>query len=134
MKIVRRATFNAAHRLYRKDWSHEKNDEVFGLCNNVNYHGHNYVLEVGIDGKIDPETGYVIDVKILKDIIKTEVENRYDHKNLNLDCPEFFELNPTVENIALICYNNLLPHLQSYGKLSIKLYETEKNWVEYTGE
>ena len=96
MKIVRRATFNAAHRLYRKDWSNEKNDEVFGLCNNVNYHGHNYVLEVGIEGKINPETGYIIDVKILKNIIKTEIEDRYDHKNLNLDCPEFFDLNPTV--------------------------------------
>ena len=134
MKIVRRATFNSAHRLYRKDWGHEKNNEVFGLCNNENFHGHNYVLEVGIDGKIDPETGYIIDVKILKNIIKTEVEDRYDHKNLNLDCPEFFDLNPTVENIALVCYNRLLPHLQSYGKLSIKLFETEKNWVEFDGE
>jgi 6-pyruvoyltetrahydropterin/6-carboxytetrahydropterin synthase len=100
----------------------------------VNYHGHNYVLEVGIDGKIDPETGYVIDVKILKDIISIVVTDRYDHKNLNMDCPEFFDLNPTVENIAMVCYNNLLPHLQAYGKLSIKLYETEKNWVEYDGE
>ena len=134
MKIVRRATFNSAHRLYRKDWDHEKNNEVFGLCNNVNFHGHNYVLEVGIDGKINPETGYIIDVKILKEIIAREVTDRYDHKNLNLDCPEFFELNPTVENIALIFYNRLLPHLTSYGKLSIKLFETEKNWVEYDGE
>ncbi|MFM7388552.1 MAG: 6-pyruvoyl trahydropterin synthase family protein [Bacteroidota bacterium] len=134
MKIVRRATFNAAHRLYRKDWSNEKNDAVFGLCNNVNFHGHNYVLEVGIEGKIDPETGYVIDVKILKDIISSQVTDRYDHKNLNMDCPEFFDLNPTVENIAMVCYNNLLPHLVAYGKLSIKLYETEKNWVEYAGE
>jgi 6-pyruvoyltetrahydropterin/6-carboxytetrahydropterin synthase len=91
-------------------------------------------LEVGIDGKINPETGYIIDVKILKEIIAREVTDRYDHKNLNLDCPEFFELNPTVENIALICYNRLLPHLTSYGKLSIKLFETEKNWVEYDGE
>jgi 6-pyruvoyltetrahydropterin/6-carboxytetrahydropterin synthase len=100
----------------------------------VNFHGHNYVLEVGIDGTINPETGYIIDVKILKEIITREVTDRYDHKNLNLDCPEFFELNPTVENIALICYNRLLPHLASYGKLSIKLFETEKNWVEYDGE
>jgi 6-pyruvoyltetrahydropterin/6-carboxytetrahydropterin synthase len=133
MKIVRRVTFNAAHRLYRKDWSDEKNHEVFGLCNNPNYHGHNYVLEVGIDGPIDPETGFIIDVKILKEIIHNEVADRYDHKNLNLDCPEFHDLNPTVENIALICYQRLNPHLTSYGKLSLKLFETEKNWVEYDG-
>ena len=116
MKIIRRATFNAAHRLFRKDWSDDKNNEVFGLCNNINYHGHNYILE------------------ILKEIISKEISDRYDHKNLNLDCPEFFDLNPTVENIALVCYNRLLPHLQSYGRLSIKLFETENNWVEYSGD
>lgn len=88
---------------------------------------------MGIDGPIDPETGFIIDVKILKEIIHNEVADRYDHKNLNLDCPEFHDLNPTVENIALICYQRLNPHLISYGKLSLKLFETEKNWVEYDG-
>ena len=132
--VYRKAHFNAAHRLFNPNWSNEKNTEVFGLCNNVNWHGHYYDLIVKVVGEINPETGYVIDVKILKDIISNVVTDRYDHKNLNMDCPEFFDLNPTVENIAMVCYNNLLPHLQAYGKLSIKLYETEKNWVEYDGE
>ena len=134
VSVFRKEHFNAAHRLHNPDWSAEKNKEIFGLCNNANYHGHNYELIIQITGTINPETGYVIDVKILKDIISNVVTDRYDHKNLNMDCPEFFDLNPTVENIAMVCYNNLLPHLQAFGKLSIKLYETEKNWVEYAGE
>ena len=99
--VSRKAYFNAAHRLYRKDWSDAKNLEVFGKCSNPNYHGHNYELIVSVTGKIDTETGYVIDIKILKDIIKTEVEDSFDHKNLNVEVPEFKELNPTAENIAV---------------------------------
>lgn len=134
MKIVRRVTFNSAHRLYRKDWSDEKNQEVFGLCNNPNFHGHNYVMEVGIEGPIDPETGFILDVKVIKHILSEEIIERFDHRNLNLDCPEFHSLNPTVENIACVCYDLLEPRFSQYGKLSLKLYETESNWVEYAGK
>ena len=107
--LSRRAHFNAAHRLYRKDWSDQKNDSVFGKCNNPNYHGHNYELIVSVNGDIDPETGYVMDVKILTDIIKDEVEDAFDHKNLNLDVPDFKDLNPTAENIAKARATRLLP-------------------------
>lgn len=113
MKVCRRATFNSAHRLFREDWSDEKNKDVFGKCSNPNYHGHNYVLEVWLDGKIDPETGYVIDLKILKDYIKEEITERFDHRNLNLDCDEFKNLNPTAENIALVCWRLLRARLDS---------------------
>jgi len=129
--VYRKAHFNAAHRLYNKNWSKEKNDEIFGLCNNANWHGHNYDLEVRVVGEIDPETGYVIDLKILKDLIKEEVEERFDHKNLNEDCPEFAELNPTVENICVVIYDILRAHLDSKYDLRIKLFETERNFVEY---
>src|SRR6476660_9849009 len=103
--VSRRAHFNAAHRLYRKDWSNEKNDSVFGKCNNPNFHGHNYELLVSVTGEINPETGYVIDIKDLSDLIFTEVETPFDHKNLNLDVPEFADLNPTAENIAVVIWN-----------------------------
>jgi 6-pyruvoyltetrahydropterin/6-carboxytetrahydropterin synthase len=131
--VSRRAHFNAAHRLYRKDWSFEKNNEVFGLCNNPNYHGHNYELIANVTGEIDQETGFVIDVKILKDIIKAEVENAFDHKNLNLDVPEFKDLNPTAENIAVIIYNKIKAKLDSKFDLEIVLYETPRNFVSYSG-
>jgi 6-pyruvoyltetrahydropterin/6-carboxytetrahydropterin synthase len=131
--VSRRAHFNAAHRLYRKDWSFEKNNEVFGLCNNPNYHGHNYELIANVTGEIDQETGFVIDVKILKDIIKAEVENAFDHKNLNLDVPEFKDLNPTAENIAVIIYNKIKAKLDSKFDLEIVLYETPRNFVTYSG-
>jgi 6-pyruvoyltetrahydropterin/6-carboxytetrahydropterin synthase len=134
MKVCRRATFNSAHRLFREDWSDEKNKDVFGKCSNPNYHGHNYVLEVWLDGKIDPETGYVIDLKILKDYIKEEITERFDHRNLNLDCDEFKNLNPTAENIVLICWRLLRARLDSKYDLSIKLWETENNVVECNGE
>jgi len=134
MKVCRRATFNAAHRLFKKEWSDEKNSAIFGKCNNPNYHGHNYVLEVWIDGQIDPETGYVIDLKIVKDLIKSEIEERFDHRNLNLDCPEFNELNPTAENIAVVCWNLLRAKLESKYSLFIRLWETENNAVEYEGK
>ncbi len=132
--VSRKAHFNAAHRLYRKDWSHEKNEEVFGLCNNPNFHGHNYELIVSVIGEIDQETGYVIDIKVLKDIIKTEVEDAFDHKNLNIEVPEFKELNPTAENIVVIIYNKLKPKLSNKLELEVILYETPRNFVKYSGE
>jgi len=134
MRVCRRATFNAAHRLFRKDWSDEKNSAVFGKCNNPNFHGHNYVIEVWIVGAIDTETGYVIDLKIVKDLIKNEITDRFDHKNLNLDCKEFLNLNPTAENIAVVCWNLLRTELDAKYELSIKLWETENNLVEYNGQ
>ena len=136
MKVTvhRKAHFNAAHRLYRKDWSFEKNEEIFGLCNNPNFHGHNYELIASVTGEIDPETGYVIDVKILKDIIKSEVENAFDHKNLNVEVPEFQNLNPTAENIAVVIYNKIKAKLDAKFHLEITLYETPRNFVTYSGE
>ena len=132
--VSRKAHFNAAHRLYRKDWSHEKNDEVFGKCNNPNFHGHNYELIVSVTGDIDKETGYVIDMKVLKELIKTEVEDAFDHKNLNLEVAEFKDLNPTAENIAVVIYNKLKPKLVARLELEITLYETPRNFVTYAGE
>lgn len=129
--IIRCEHFNAAHRLHNNNWSDKKNVEVFGKCNNPNYHGHNYDLEVKIIGLCDPESGYVIDTKILSDIIKEKVIDRFDHKNLNLDIQEFKSLNPTAENIAMVIYNILKPELNSNLKLKIKLYETARNYVEY---
>ena len=134
MKVCRRATFNAAHRLFREDWSNEKNNAVFGKCNNPNFHGHNYVLEVWIEGSIDTETGYVIDLKIVKDLIKDQITDRFDHKNLNLDCKEFLNLNPTAENIAVVCWDLLRSKLDAKYELRIKLWETENNIVEYNGQ
>mgnify|MGYP001350721267 CR=1 FL=1 len=132
--INRKAHFNAAHRLYRKDWSDEKNDAVFGKCNNPNFHGHNYELIVSVTGEIDEKTGYVIDIKVLKDIIKEEVEDAFDHKNLNIEVPEFAELNPTAENIAVVIYNKIKPRLNPTFDLEITLYETPRNFVTYSGE
>tara|TARA_R110000868_G_scaffold1389_23_gene10833 strand:- start:3855 stop:4265 length:411 start_codon:yes stop_codon:yes gene_type:complete len=136
MKVTvnRKAHFNAAHRLYRKDWSFEKNDAVFGLCNNPNYHGHNYELIASVTGEIDLETGFVIDVKILKDIIKTQVEDAFDHKNLNLDVPEFKNLNPTAENIVVVIYNKIKTKLATNLDLEVILYETPRNFVRYSGK
>ena len=131
--ISRKAHFNAAHRLYRKDWTFEKNDAVFGKCNNPNFHGHNYELIVSVTGPIDPETGYVMDVKILSDIIKEEVEDAMDHKNLNLDVPEFQDLNPTAENIVVVIWNKIRKHIQATHDLEVVLYETPRNFVTYKG-
>lgn len=132
--ISRKAHFNAAHRLYRKDWSFEKNDSVFGKCNNPNFHGHNYELIVSVTGEIDPETGYVIDIKILSDLIYDEVETAFDHKNLNLDVPEFADLNPTAENIAVVIWNKLKKKLNPELALEVILYETPRNFVSYKGD
>ena len=131
--VSRKAHFNSAHRLYRPDWSFEKNDAIFGKCNNPNYHGHNYDLTVSVTGEIDPETGFVMDVKILKDFIKSEVEDAFDHKNLNLDVPEFKELNPTAENIVVVIYDKLKAVLDVDLDLEVTLYETARNFVTYSG-
>ena len=133
LTISRKAHFNAAHKLYRPDWSDEKNESVFGKCANDNFHGHNYDLTVSLTGKLDPETGYVYDLGKLKDIIKQEVEDYLDHKNLNLDIPEFKNLNPTAENIAILIYDRLINHFKPDYKLKITLFETPRNFVEYSG-
>ncbi len=127
----RTAHFNAAHRLHNPAWSAEKNAAVFGLCTNPNYHEHNYELEVKVVGEVDPETGYLIDLKDLKDLIKIEVENRFDHKNLNLDTEEFKNLNPTAENICYVIWQKLRAKLDQKYELSVRLYETPRNYVEY---
>ena len=129
--ICRKEHFNAAHRLHNPLWSDEKNKEVFGLCNNKNYHGHNYELIVKVTGSIEPGSGFVIDIKTLSDLIKTAILDRFDHKNLNLDVAEFEHLNPTAENIAVVIYNLLRPALNSSLELKVTLYETERNFVEY---
>ena len=131
--VVRCEHFNAAHRLHNPDWSEEKNKDVFGKCNNPNYHGHNYELEVKVTGDVDPETGYVIDTKKLSDIIKQHVTEVFDHKNLNLDVTYFKNLIPSTENIAKTTYEILRPLLDSNLELKIKLYETPRNYVEYPG-
>jgi len=133
MKVCRRETFNSAHRLFRTDWTDEKNSEIFGKCSNPNFHGHNYVLETWVEGEIDPETGYVIDLKILKELIHKEVINRFDHSNLNLDCIEFKNLIPTAENIAMVIWNLLRVKLDLKYRLTVRLWETENNIFEYNG-
>lgn len=132
--VFRKEHFNAAHRLHNPAWSADRNKAVFGLCNNENFHGHNYELIVQVSGEIDPETGYLIDLKLLSDIIKEEVLNRFDHKNLNLDTQEFKNLNPTAENIAVVIYQLLRAKLEEKYTLKIRLYETERNFVEYPTE
>jgi 6-pyruvoyltetrahydropterin/6-carboxytetrahydropterin synthase len=131
--VCRKEHFNAAHRLYNPKWDMKKNDEVFGLCNNANFHGHNYNLIVKVTGEIDVETGFVIDMKILKDIIRTKVTNRFDHKNLNTDVKEFENLNPTAENIAVVIWRIIRDEIDSNLDLSVTLFETERNFVEYSG-
>jgi 6-pyruvoyltetrahydropterin/6-carboxytetrahydropterin synthase len=133
LTIYRKAHFNAAHKLYKEGWSASKNLEIFGKCSNPNYHGHNYELEVGVSGEIDPETGFLIDLKVLRDIIKEEIEDPFDHKNLNIEVPEFKSLNPTVENIAIVIWKKLRARLNSRYEITIKLYETPRNFVVYNG-
>ncbi|MCH2022245.1 MAG: 6-carboxytetrahydropterin synthase [Saprospiraceae bacterium] len=133
ISVFRKAHFNAAHRLHNPNWSDEKNKMVFGLCNNPNYHGHNYQLEVKLSGEVDKETGYLIDLKDLTNIIKTHVELKFDHKNLNLELEEFKELNPTVENIAYVIWGILRNQLDKRFDIMVRLYETPYNYVEYDG-
>ena len=129
--VYRKEHFNAAHRLHNPVWTDEKNKEVFGLCNNPNFHGHNYTLIVKVIGTPDPSTGYVVDMKILSDIIKQHVIEKFDHKNLNLDVPEFKNLNPTAEHIAVVIWNILRKEISKNLELKVILYETERNFVEY---
>ncbi|MHB1197384.1 MAG: 6-pyruvoyl trahydropterin synthase family protein [Lutibacter sp.] len=136
MKVTvnRKAHFNAAHRLYNSDWTDARNSTVFGKCANPHYHGHNYELIVSVKGEIHPETGFVMDMKILKSLIETEIEEQFDHKNLNEEVPEFKTLNPTAENIAVVIWNKLRPKIEKNLELSITLYETPRNFVTYSGE
>lgn len=129
--VFRKANFNSAHRLTNPNYSEEKNNEIFGLCNNPNFHGHNYDLIVKVVGDVDPETGYVIDMKILNDYIQSEVIERFDHRNLNLDTIEFKNLNPTAENIARVIYDLLRKKIDSKYDIEITLYETPRNYVVY---
>tara|TARA_R100000935_G_scaffold47252_1_gene70977 strand:+ start:232 stop:642 length:411 start_codon:yes stop_codon:yes gene_type:complete len=135
MKVTvhRKAHFNAAHRLFRKDWDEQRNRDIFGKCSNPNYHGHNYELIVSVTGEIDPETGFVVDMKLLKDLICSEVEDYLDHKNLNVEVEEFKEMNPTAENISVVIWNKLRPKLKESLSLSVTLYETPRNFVTYDG-
>jgi 6-pyruvoyltetrahydropterin/6-carboxytetrahydropterin synthase len=131
--VCRKEHFNAAHRLHNPAWSEEKNQRVFGKCNNPHYHGHNYELIVRLTGDTNPETGYVYDMKLLSDLIKREILDTFDHRNLNLDTEEFRQLNPTAENIAVVIWNRLREHIDAQLSLSVTLYETERNFVEYHG-
>jgi len=132
--VFRKEHFNAAHRLNNPNWSEEKNQKIFGKCNNPNFHGHNYELIVRVTGEVDPETGYVMDMKVLSDLIKETILDRFDHKNLNLDTTEFQNLNPTAENIAVVIFNLLREKIDPNKELKVKLYETERNYVEYPTE
>jgi 6-pyruvoyltetrahydropterin/6-carboxytetrahydropterin synthase len=134
VSVTRKGHFNAAHRLHVPEWSDAQNKAFFGLCNNPNYHGHNYTLLVKVTGNVDPVSGYLIDMKMLSDIIHDEVEQRFDHRNLNLDTEEFRNLNPTAENIAGVIWRLIRKRLPENLSLTITLYETERNSVEYSGE
>ncbi|MDH5414942.1 MAG: 6-carboxytetrahydropterin synthase [Flavobacteriaceae bacterium] len=132
--VNRKAHFNAAHRLYRPEWSDQKNKEVFGKCSNPHFHGHNYDLIVSVTGEIDPVTGFVMDMKELKDLIRIEVEDKFDHKNLNKEADEFKDLNPTSENIVVVIWNKLRSKINKKNDLVVTLYETPRNFVSYSGE
>ena len=132
--VHRKAHFNAAHRLFRKDWDDDRNYEVFGKCSNPHYHGHNYELIVSVTGEPNPETGFVMDLKILKELIYNEVEEPFDHKNLNVEVPEFADLIPTAENIAVVIWNKLRTKIREKHDLEVTLYETPRNFVTYKGE
>lgn len=134
LTVYRKAHFNAAHRLYRKDWTDEENFAFFGKCSNPNYHGHNYELEVGVSGEIDKNTGFLMDMNLLRDLIKEEVEEAFDHKNLNLEVPEFKTLNPTMENIAMVIWEKFRKRIDAKYTITIKLYETPRNYVVFTGK
>ena len=131
ISVIRKEHFNSAHRLHNPNWSDEKNASFYGKCNNPNYHGHNYNLEVTISGELNEESGYLIDMKYLSDIIKEEILNPFDHKNLNLDVEDFKNLIPTAENMAIVMYNKLLKRIDENLEIKIKLYETERNAVIY---
>jgi 6-pyruvoyltetrahydropterin/6-carboxytetrahydropterin synthase len=129
--VYRKESFNAAHRLNNPSWDNETNKAIFGKCNNPNYHGHNYDLIVKVIGMPDPQTGYVMDMKVLSDLIKQYVIEKFDHRNLNEDCVEFKNMNPTAENIAIVIYNILKDKINPELEMQVRLYETERNFVEY---
>lgn len=129
--VFRKESFNAAHRLYNPAWDSITNDRIFGKCALPNYHGHNYDLVVKVVGEPDPETGYVMDMKLLSDLVQREIVERFDHRNLNLDTIEFRDLNPTAENIAVVIYRLLRPHIDADLEMQVRLYETPRNFVEY---
>jgi len=131
ISVFRKAHFNAAHRLHNPNWSDEKNKEIYGLCNNANYHGHNYDMEVKVTGEVDEETGYLIDLKVLSDIIKEKVENKFDHKNLNLDVPEFKTTIASTENFCYLIWKILDEALGKDLDVQVRLFETPRNYVEY---
>lgn len=131
ISVFRKAHFNAAHRLHNPNWSDEKNEEVYGLCNNANYHGHNYDMEVKVTGEVDQETGYLIDLKVLSDIIKDKIEKKFDHKNLNLDIPEFQNTIPSTENFCYLIWQILDKELGDDLDVQVRLFETPRNYVEY---
>jgi 6-pyruvoyltetrahydropterin/6-carboxytetrahydropterin synthase len=131
--VTRRVHFNAAHRLFNPRWSDAENERVFGVCSNPNYHGHNYNLDVSVEGEIDPETGYVIDINRLKELVGECLLRHLDHKNLNLDVPWFRDLIPSAENIAVICWRVLAPAVRPAELVHIRLWETERNYVDYKG-
>ncbi len=132
--VSRKAHFNAAHRLYNNEWSDARNAEVFGKCANPNYHGHNYELIISVKGKIHPDTGFVMDMKVLKALIREEIEEQFDHKNLNEEVPEFKTLNPTAENISVVIWEKLRNKISEDLELTVTLYETPRNFVTYSGE
>jgi 6-pyruvoyltetrahydropterin/6-carboxytetrahydropterin synthase len=135
MKVTvnRKAHFNAAHRLFNPEWDDLENEKVFGKCNNPHFHGHNYEMIVSVTGEIDPRTGYVVDMKWLKELIKEQIEDRFDHKNLNLQVEEFKSLNPTAENISVVIWKILREYLPNKLDLKVTLYETPRNFVEFSG-
>ena len=131
--VFRREHFNAAHRLYNSQWSDQQNNDIFGKCSLPHYHGHNYEMEIKVVGVPDENTGFVMDMKKLSDIMKLEILERFDHRNLNMDCPEFKDLIPSAENIALVCWNILREKLPTELKLKVRIWETPRNGVEYDG-
>ncbi|MCF3111481.1 6-carboxytetrahydropterin synthase [Niabella sp. CC-SYL272] len=131
VSVFRKEHFNAAHRLFNPAWDDATNERVFGKCSLPHYHGHNYELEIKVTGEVDPQTGFVIDLKVLSELVAKNVIEKFDHRNLNLDTDEFKHTNPTAENIAIVIYNILRPHIQSDHDLMIRLYETPRNFVEY---
>lgn len=131
VRVSRKAHFNAAHRLHNPNWTDAQNREIYGVCNNPNYHGHNYELEIHVAGEVDVASGFVMDMKIMKDLIHEHIELAFDHKNLNLDVPEFKDVNPTAENIAVVIFNKLRPYIKKELDLQVTLYETPRNFVSY---
>lgn len=132
--VCRKEHFNAAHRIFNPKWDLEKNLSVFGKCAYENYHGHNYELVVSLKGEVNTETGYLIDLKEVSTVISAEILEPFDHKNLNLDCPEFQDMAPSCENIAYVIWNKLRKRFDEKFELKVVLYETPRNWVEYDGQ